>query len=441
MVAVFEYRECSDGLVITGYTDTDATILTIPEMLDGKNVYAIEEKAFANMLALRKVRFENPYSNIRIDFSAFHNCRNLADIILPRAGFYFFDHKITRIGLEAKAKKLYPSADAPCKSCEITQRWLLDAFDTDHLQIEPGFTGIWYDAFKFTKGLKAVELPSTLCDIKPRAFRNAAQLVKISIPDAVQEIPDNAFAECTSLKEVILPHRLKGIGHAAFENCSSLETFAIPDGITILENFLLAGCTTLKKLFLGKDVRELGIDALTACISLREILIHPDNRYFVSDKTGLFSPDRKILYAAFSPDSEVYHVPDGVTYIAQAAFCINQHFRFIILPESLRGIGPDAFACAGCLEEISLPDQITEIPKYCFYGCESLRKIHLPEQLREIGESAFHDCEKLSVLNVPKTLYRIAPHAFAYCDELPLETENSLIQHSVNKRKIFDDDY
>ena len=101
----------------------------------------------------------------------------------------------------------------------------------------------------------------------------------------------------------------------------------------------------------------------------------------------------------------------------------------------------DAFACAGCLEEISLPDQITEIPEYCFYGCESLRKIHLPEQLREIGESAFHDCEKLSDLNVPETLNRINPHAFAYCDELPLEIENSLIQHSVNKRKIFDDDY
>ena len=441
MAGVFEYRECSDGLVITGYSDKQAASLTIPDMLDGERVYRIGEKAFANMLNLQKVRFENPYSKIRIDSSVFHNCRNLADITLPQAGYCFFDYKITKVGLEAKAKKLYPSADAPCKSYEATERWLLDAFDTDHLQIEPGFTGIWWNAFKFTKGLKEVELPSTLRDIKPGAFKNSALLEKISIPDAVLEIPDEAFAECTSLKEVILPHCLKGIGRAAFENCSSLETFAIPDGVTILDNHLLSGCTELKTLFLGKDVRELGNNPLTACISLREILIHPDNRNFVSDKTGLFSPDRKILYAAFSPDSEVYHVPEGVTFIFSAAFCVNQHFRFIILPESLRAIGSDAFACAGCLEEISLPDQITEIPKYCFYGCESLRKIHLPEQLREIGESAFHDCEKLSVLNVPETLYRIAPHAFAYCDELPLETENSLIQHSVNKHKIFDDDY
>jgi len=441
MAGAFEYRKCSNGLVITGYSDIDAAILTIPEMLDGEKVYAIEEKAFANMLNLQKVRFENPYSNIRIDFSAFHNCRNLSDIILPRAGYHFFDHKITKIGLEAKEKKIYPSADDPCKSYEAIERWLLDAFDTDQLRVEPGFTGIWYDALKFTKGLKGVELPSTLRYIKPGAFKNAAQLVKIRIPDAVQEIPDDAFAECSSLKEVILPHCLKRIGRTAFENCSSLETFAIPDGVTILENYLLSGCTALKTLFLGKDVQELGCNALTACISLREILIHPDNRSFVSDKTGLFSSDRKILYAAFSPDSDVYHVPKGVTYIAEAAFCVNQHFRFITLPETLRTIGPDAFACAGCLEEISLPDQITEIPEYCFYGCESLRKIHLPEQLREIGESAFHDCEKLSDLNVPETLYRIEPHAFAYCDELPLEIENSLIQHSVNKRKIFDDDY
>ncbi|MBR4665894.1 MAG: leucine-rich repeat protein [Lentisphaeria bacterium] len=437
MAGVFEYRECSDGLVITGYSDKHAASLTIPEMLDGERVYRIGEKAFANMLNLQKVRFENPYSNIRIDSSVFHNCRNLADITLPQAGYHFFDYKITEIGLEAKEKNLYSSADDPCKS----YRWLLDAFDTDHLQIEPGFTGIWWNAFKFTKGLKEVELPPSLRDIKPGAFKNSALLEKISIPDAVLEIPDEAFAECTSLKEVIFPHYLKKIGCSAFENCSSLETFAIPDGVTTLAGGLFCGCTSLKTLFLGKDVRELGNDVLTACISLREVLIHPDNRNFVSDKTGLFSPDRKILYAAFSPDSEVYHVPDGVTFIYQAAFCVNQHFRFIVLPESLRAIGSDAFACAGCLEEISLPDQITEIPEYCFYGCESLRKIHLPEQLREIGRSAFHDCEKLSVLNVPETLYRIEPHAFAYCDELPLEIENSLILHSVSKRKIFDDDY
>ena len=437
MAGFFEYEKWSCGLVITGYSDKHAACLTIPDMLDGESVYRIGEKAFANMLNLQKVRFENPYSKIRIDFSIFHNCRNLADISLPRAGYHFFDYKITKIGLEAKEKKLYPSADDPCKS----YRWLLDAFDTDHLQIEPGFTGIWWNALKFTKGLKKVELPSTLRYIKPGAFKNAALLEKVSIPDTVQEIPQEAFAECTSLKEIILPHYLKEIMCAAFENCSSLETFAIPDGVTTLASELFSGCTSLKTLFLGKDIRELGRDALTACISLREILIHPDNRNFVSDKTGLFSPERKILYAAFSPDSDIYHVPDGVTYIAPAAFCVNQHFRFIILPESLRTIGPDAFACAGCLEEISLPDQITEIPEYCFYGCESLRKIHLPEQLREIGESAFHDCEKLSVLNVPETLYRIEPHAFAYCDDLPLEIENSLIQHSVSKHNIFDDDY
>ena len=174
MAGVFEYRECSDGLVITGYSDKQAASLTIPDMLDGERVYRIGEKAFANMLNLQRVRFENPYSNIRIDSSVFHNCRNLADITLPRGGYHFFDFKITQNGLEAKEKNLYSTVDDPCQS----YRWLLDAFDTDHLQIEPGFTGIWWNAFKFTKGLKEVELPPTLRDIKPGAFKKSALLEK-----------------------------------------------------------------------------------------------------------------------------------------------------------------------------------------------------------------------------------------------------------------------
>ena len=144
---------------------------------------------------------------------------------------------------------------------------------------------------------------------------------------------------------------------------------------------------------------------MNGCSSLRKILIHPDNRNFVSDKTGLFSPDRKILYAAFSPDSEVYHVPDGVTFIYQAAFCVNQHFRFIFLPESLRSIGLAAFACAGCLEEISLPDQITDIEDVIGQVLDAHRLVFIRDKRRIVIDtddaSVLFQCLEHIIRHIP----------------------------------------
>lgn len=442
MSDAFEYRGSFEGPVITGYSDKNASSITIPNALNGKKIRSIDEKAFADMHNLRKVRFENTLSSISIAASAFHNCRNLTDIIFP---YNYCNNigrfRLTPIGLVAEVKKRRLSDDAPYRAYEESQRWLLDAFDTDRLKLEPGFTGLGYDACRYTKGLREIDLPSTVNNIKKGAFRDAAQLEKIVIPDAVREIQDDTFRGCTSLKEIVLPKYLKRIGSSAFEDCSSLESLVIPDGVTTLEGLSLSGCAALKKLTLGKDVRKLGYFALGECASLRDIALPPGNNHFLSANTGLFSPDGKILYAAFSPDSNVYHVPDGVTEIAMSAFGINRHFRYITLPESVRSLQPYAFASAECLEEISLPDHITEIPEYCFAGCDSLRKIHLPEQLKSIGTSAFADCDKLSILNVPETLERIEDQGFENCYELPFETKELLVSHSANEEVMIFDDY
>ena len=444
MSANFKHSENSEGgVTITEYSDKNASAITIPDMLDGKKVCAIWVKAFADMTNLHTVRFENLHSKIEIEPSAFHNCINLTDIIFPdnynNPNCRF---RITRTGLEAEIKKVRFSKDVPLKIYKELQYWLLDAFDTEYLKLEPGFTGIGREAFRFTKGLKRIDLPSTLSVISAKAFKNAVLLEKIVIPESVREIQDDAFSGCTSLKEMQLPQRLEKMGYGVLEDCSSLEKLIIPEGITALEPHLLSGCVSLKTLVLGKDVREITHFALGACTSLKEILLHPQNSNFVSDNTGLFSSDRKIIYAAFSPDSDIYRVPDGVTEIAPNAFSINQHFRSIILPDSLRIIWDDAFACAISLEEISIPDQIKVIPNDCFAGCGELQKIHLPEHLEMIGEFAFQDCEKLSVLNVPETLRRIDDFAFTYCDELPIETQSLLIRHSGSSGsniRIFDD--
>ena len=442
MSEAFEYMGSLTGLAITGYSDKNASSIIIPKALNGKRIRSIDEKAFADMHNLRKVRFENPISGITIAASAFHNCRNLTDIIFPcNYSREYCRFRLTPIGLVAEAKKRRLSDDDPPRPYEESQHWLLDAFDTDHLKLEPGFTGLWYDACRYTAGLREIDLPPTVNDIKKGAFRDAAQLEKIVIPDAVREIQDDTFRGCTSLKEIVLPKHLKGIGCSAFEDCSSLESFTIPDGVAAIESRSFCGCAALKKLTFGNDVRKLGYFALGGCASLREISLPPGHGHFLSNGTGLFSPDGKILYAAFSPDSDVYHVPEGVSVIATSAFGVNRHFRYITLPESVRSLQPDAFASAECLEEISLPDHITEIPEFCFAGCDSLRKIHLPEQLKSIGTSAFADCDQLSILNVPETLERIDDQAFANCSELSPQTEDLLTSHSGNEKVMIFDDY
>ena len=121
----------------------------------------------------------------------------------------------------------------------------------------------------------------------------------------------------------------------------------------------------------------------------------------------------------------------------------------IIIPNSLKTIGIDAFSYSGLktvtfeenseleliaynafrvcrdLVSIVIPEGVTTIQDQAFYRCESLRSVILPHSLKEIGYMVFQDCYSLESIIIPENISVISAHLFSHCTSLQNVTFNN----------------
>ena len=119
-----------------------------------------------------------------------------------------------------------------------------------------------------------------------------------------------------------------------------------------------------------------------------------------------------IAERAFCDFSQVTTVqlPEGVTSIGEDAFCGCRALTEIKLPSGLRTVGSSAFYMAP-LTELELPEGITDIEPLAF-AYTALTTLRLPGSLRTVGDMAFC-CAPLTELKLPERLTDIGDNAFA----------------------------
>ena len=143
----------------------------------------------------------------------------------------------------------------------------------------------------------------------------------------------------------------------------------------------------------GKPVTEIGTNAFfdTPCMELTEIIL-PDSL-------------KKIGANAFSGcwSLKSLTLPDGLESIGTGAFqrCTCES---ISIPDSVKELGMSAFSYCVNLKEIRLPDAVTEIPWNAFNGCSALETVQLSPKTTRIGRNAFGGCKALKTINMPDTL-------------------------------------
>ena len=92
--------------------------------------------------------------------------------------------------------------------------------------------------------------------------------------------------------------------------------------------------------------------------------------------------------------------------------------KVLFIPEGITHIDDNACDCFEQLEELVLPDSLKKIGREAFAGCENLKKIHFGNGVEEIGECAFDACESLSEIDLPGCINWIDEYAFASCRSL-----------------------
>ena len=384
----YEYALLDDGTVeITGYNGK-AEKLTIPNMLNGKKVTSIDNRAFYLCNSLISIII--PDSVAKISVNPFAYCRTLKSIFVSSEHPYFF----------AIDGVLFRKAD----SCLISYP---KGREYTTYNIPQGITAIESSAFYDCKFLTRVTIPDSVTSIGDCAFSLCDSLTSITIPDSVEQIGTNPFTVCSALKSIsVSPEHpyFATIDGVLFRKADkalisypagiSSSTYTIPQGITAIGDSAFYYCDSLTSVSIPDSVTSIGDNAFYFCESLTSVTI-PDSVTAIGD-------------SAFSYCDSLTSVsiPDSVTAIGDEAFYSCSSLTSVNIPDSVTSIGDRAFSYCVSLTSVSIPDSVTAIGNRAFYYCDSLTSVSIPNSVTSIGDYAFGDCSNLT-LTVPRNSYAL----------------------------------
>ena len=350
----YQYALLDDGTVeITGYNGK-AEKLTIPNMLNGKKVTSIDDRAFYRCDSLISIII--PDSVAKISANPFAYCSTLKSIFVSSEHPYFF----------AIDGVLFRKAD----SCLISYP-----------------KGREYTTYNIPQGITAIE---------SSAFYDCKFLTRVTIPDSVTSIGDCAFYLCSSLTSISIPDSVTSIGDCAFYLCSSLTSVSIPDSVEQIGTNPFVACFELKTISVSPE--------------------HP--YFATIDGVLFRKADKALISYPASISSSTYTIPQGITAIGDSAFFYCDSLTSVSIPDSVTSIGDNAFYFCESLTSVTIPDSVTAIGDSAFSYCDSLTSVSIPDSVTAIGDEAFYSCSSLTSVNIPDSVTSIGDRAFSYCDSL-----------------------
>ena len=380
----------------------DLTELIVPGY-----VTKIGTKAFYGCGALVNVEFSNDLANLVIGEQAFYNCTAIQEVYIP-AG-------VTEIGLKAfsgcsNISSLTFSADA---TAVIGEQAFYNLDNITELEIPAGITMIGKGAFKSCGGIVMLN------------FRGRAG-------DPGLTISDEAFMSCLGLTELILPENLVLLGANAFGSISNLKTvYAYVGADAVLENFAFGDSKAatakfyIETLHIGKDAPIMEIPAIFGVDKLANIIVDPLNENYSSEDGVLFDKEKTmIVYYPAAKEGE-YRIPDTIEKIGSRVFDTKTGLTKIIIGANVTEIGDFAFTDCKNLVEVyfeATPDTQDKVDLAigvnAFQNCKALTTINLPVRTKTIGTYAFSGCVALPSITIPEGVTALEDKTFQDCDLL-----------------------
>ena len=395
--------------VLTYASFKGAKHLTEVSFEEGCQIRTIGWQTFSGCTNLKKITI--PDSVVSIDFYAFENCTSLTDVV--------FD--------------------------EGSQ-----------------MTGVYEGAFYNCVSLTNIHLPDSVIDIGEYAFYHCEALTEIPLSETsmIKGIYSYAFAGCYQISHLPSYSNIIELGAYAFQG-AAIEEFTVPASLQVVDPAAFAGCERLKAIYCDENNLEYysqdGVlyEKGSSASEIDSVVYWPADKVMIvgDGRTALYKEDTEELLRF--PELRIA-VADTVKVIYEEAFRGHNELRAVTIPESVIGIGHDAFEGCFRLETVNLNAThmtneysdsafgragmgtagltlnigagVTSIPNYLFSHVSNLKTVNIAEgtQLTTIEKSAFESCVRLASIEIPEQVTSLGDGAFAWCVGLKTINYNAI---------------